>query len=337
MTFDLSPLVPPAGRAPGPNEPCWCGSGKKYKRCHQQADRQTRTAAAMGSPAHAATRKPLRPGKVGPRRAVPPHIPRPDYADAGKPSQATGSEIKSPEQIERMRRACRAAALVLRKTAEAVREWITTDELDGLAHEECIRLGGYPSPLNYYGFPKSICTSLNEVICHGIPDSRPLEQGDIVNLDVTVFLEGVHGDCSATYCVGEVDEESKRLVKAAQECLEVGIAAARPGQPIHAVGRAIERHADRYGFGVVRAYCGHGIGERFHSSLQVPHYYDSGFSWIIEPGMTFTVEPMITVGSWDYRLWNDGWTAVTADGERTAQFEHTLLITEAGPEILTLA
>ncbi len=146
----------------------------------------------------------------------------------------------------------------------------------------------------------------------------------------------MHGDCSATYFVGEVDEESRLLVKVAEECMNIGIDAARPGQPIHAVGRAIERHASRFGFGVVRAYCGHGVGEQFHTSLQVPHYYDPEFKWIIQPGMIFTVEPMITVGTWDCRLWRDGWTAVTADAERTAQFEHTLLITREGPEILTL-
>ena len=334
MTVDLSLNIPPAARAPGPNEPCWCGSGKKYKRCHQQSDRESGGALAI-QPAHRPKRAFLRPGKVGPRRPVPASIPRPEYAESGRPAPPKGSEIKTPAQIERMRRACRAAALVLEKTATAVGPGVTTDELDRIAHEECIRLGAYPSPLNYHGFPKSICTSPNEVICHGIPDSRPLARGDIVNLDITVFLDGMHGDCSATYGVGEVDEESQRLMRAAEECLKVGIDAARPRQPVHAVGRAIERHASRYGFGVVRAYCGHGIGERFHSSLQVPHYYDPEFKWIIEPGMTFTVEPMITAGTWDCRIWSDGWTAVTADGLRTAQFEHTLLITEAGPEILT--
>jgi methionyl aminopeptidase len=335
MTFDLFRARPTA-RAPGPNEACWCGSGKKYKRCHQQQDRQGDGPPAAFAPAQRGKRRALKAGKVTPGRPVPPHIPRPDYALTGKPRESTGSEIKSSEQIARMRRACRAAALVLKKTAEAVRAGVTTDELDAIAHEECVRLGGYPSPLNYLGFPKSLCTSPNEVICHGIPDSRPLESGDIVNLDVTVFLDGMHGDCSGTYFVGEVDEESKRLVRVAEECMAIGIQAAQPGQPIHAVGRAIERHADRSGFGVVRAYCGHGVGEQFHTSLQVPHYYDPQFKWIIEPGMIFTVEPMITVGSWECRLWNDGWTAVTADGERTAQFEHTVLVTPAGPEILTL-
>ena len=159
-------------------------------------------------------------------------------------------------------------------TGEAVRVGITTDALDEIAHEETIRLGGYPSPLNYRGFPKSLCTSVNEVICHGIPDSRPLEDGDIVNLDVTVYLDGMHGDCSATFLVGEVDAEGRRLVQVARECLAKGIAAVRPGRAISEIGKAIEAHASRHGYGVVRAYCGHGIGESFHTSLQIPHHYD---------------------------------------------------------------
>ncbi len=332
------PMVPDPSRAsrpsraPGPNEPCWCGSGRKYKRCHQREA----GAPSASTAAQRGKRSPLKPGKVTPGRPVPLHIARPDYAATGIPGGAAAGEVESAEAIERMRRACKAAARVLRRTAAGVRPGVTTDELDAIAHEECVRLGGYPSPLNYHGFPKSICTSANEVICHGIPDSRPLEEGDIVNLDVTVFLDGMHGDCSATYFVGAVDEESRLLVTVAQECMNIGIDAARPGQPIRAVGRAIERHASRFGFGVVRAFCGHGIGEQFQSSLQVPHYDDPEFRWVIQPGMTFTVEPMITVGSWGYRLWSDGWTAVTADGERTAQFEHTVLITPSGPEVLTL-
>ena len=230
----------------------------------------------------------------------------------------------------------RAAARVLRVTGEAVRVGITTDALDELAHAETIRLGGYPSPLNYRGFPKAICTSVNEVICHGIPDSRPLEDGDIVNLDVTVYLDGMHGDCSATFLVGEVDAGGRKLVQVARECLARGIAAVRPGRPVSDIGKAIEALASRHGYGVVRAYCGHGIGETFHTSLQVPHHYDPSVRRTMEPGMTFTVEPMITEGTWQDLLWDDGWTAVTADGERSAQFEHTLVVTPDGAEILTV-
>jgi methionyl aminopeptidase len=316
---------------PGRNDPCWCGSGQKYKKCHLDSDE----AGAPGRGAVRPGRRLLSPGKVTPRRAVPASVPRPDYAQTGRP-RAQGRDVKTPEELERLRRACRAAARVLRVTGEAVRVGITTDALDELAHEETIRLGGYPSPLNYRGFPKSLCTSVNEVICHGIPDSRPLEDGDIVNLDVTVYLDGMHGDCSATFLVGEVDAEGRRLVQVARECLARGIGAVRPGKPISEIGKAIEAHAARHGYGVVRAYCGHGIGESFHSQLQVPHHYDPSVKRIMEPGMTFTIEPMITEGTWQDLLWNDGWTAVTADGKRSAQFEHTMAVTDDGAEILTV-
>jgi methionyl aminopeptidase len=266
---------------------------------------------------------------------VPAQIARPDYAGTGRP-RSQGADIRTAEELVRMRRACAAAARVLRVAGEAVRAGITTDGIDELAHAEIVRLGGYPSPLNYRGFPKSICTSVNEVICHGIPDSRPLEDGDIVNLDVTVYLDGMHGDCSATFLVGEVDAEGRRLVQVARECLHEGIAAVRPGRPISDIGRAIEAHASQHGYGVVRSYCGHGIGDTFHTSLQIPHHYDPSLRRQMAPGMTFTVEPMITEGTWEDRLWDDGWTAVTDDGKRSAQFEHTLLVTEGGAEILTV-
>jgi methionyl aminopeptidase len=317
---------------PGSNDPCWCGSGSKYKKCHRGADAVE--ARKKGSDTH---RRGIRPGTVSPMRSVPAHIPRPDYAETGRPARSPeGSEVKSPDVIARMRRACKAAAQVLEITGAAVRPGITTDELDAIAHEAYIKLGGYPSTLNYHGYPKSLCTSVNEVICHGIPDSRALEEGDIVNLDITIFLEGVHGDCSATFFVGKVDPDSERLVKVTRECLELGIAAVKPGRPISDIGRAIEAHATKNGMSVVRAYCGHGIGERFHSPLQIPHYYEADAKTIIQPGMTFTVEPMINLGHWQHRSWDDGWTAVTADGSRSAQFEHTLLITDQGAEILTL-
>ncbi len=313
---------------PGRNDPCWCGSGQKYKKCHLDAD-------ARGDAAGPPARRALRPAPVTPRRPVPPQIVRPDYATTGRP-RSQGKDVKTPEELERLRRACRAAARVLRVTGEAVRAGITTDALDELAHEETIRLGGYPSPLNYRGFPKSLCTSVNEVICHGIPDARPLEGGDIVNLDVTVFLDGMHGDCSATFLVGDVDAGGRKLVQVARECLARGVAAVRPGRPISEIGKAIEAHASRHGYGVVRAYCGHGIGESFHTALQIPHHHDPSVKRVMEPGMTFTVEPMITEGTWQDLLWDDGWTAVTADGKRSAQFEHTLVVTDDGAEILTV-
>jgi len=317
---------------PGRNDACWCGSGQKYKKCHLDSDERGATAPA---PAPRAARARLRPGRVSPRRAVPPQIARPEYATSGQPRNG-GRDVKTPDELERLRRACRAAAQVLRVGGALVRPGVTTDALDEACHAEIVRLGGYPSPLNYRGFPKSICTSPNEVICHGIPDSRPLEDGDLVNLDITVFLDGMHGDCSATYLVGQVDEAGRRLVRVARECLEHGIAAVRPGQPVSAIGAAIEPYAARFGYGVVRDYCGHGIGETFHTALQIPHHRDPRARATMTPGMTFTIEPMITEGDWAAALWPDGWTAVTADGRRSAQFEHTLVVTADGAEILTV-
>jgi methionyl aminopeptidase len=214
--------------------------------------------------------------------------------------------------------------------AEALRE------IDRIVHEGYLARGGYPSTLNYHGFPKSLCTSVNEVILHGIPDSRPLANGDIVNLDVTIYLDGVHGDCSVTFFVGDVDEASRRLVRITRECMEIGIAAVRPGRPISDVGRAIEKHAAAHGYGVVRAFCGHGIGEDFHMEPQVLHYYEPRVRTIMEEGMIFTIEPMLTAGRPEHIVWPDGWTAVTVDGGRAAQFEHTVLVTRDGAEILTV-
>ena len=319
------------------NDLCWCGSGRRYKRCHRLSDVDPAAAAAKAEATREVTRR-VKPGRLSPMRAVPPHIPRPDYAVTGRPvrSRASGAP-KTPDEIERMRRAGRAAAEVLQVVGAAVRPGITTDELDAIAHEECLRRGGYPSPLNYNGFPKSLCTSVNEVICDGIPDSSVLHDGDIVNLDVTIFLDGVHGDTNATFLVGDVDEESRRLVTVTRECLDRGIAVVRPGAQVRDIGRAIQDHAESNGFGVVRAFVGHGIGTTFHADPQIPHYYDPRATTRLEAGMTFTIEPMITAGSWEHRMWDDKWTAVTADLKRTAQFEHTLLVTDDGAEILTQA
>ncbi len=301
------------------NDSCWCGSGRKYKRCHKQSQ------------------APVRRGRLSPTRTVPEGIVRPDYAETGDPGTWTEPLVRPPEVIEAVRRASRAAAEVLAVVGAAVRPGVTTDELDALAHDECIARGGYPSPLNYNGFPKSLCTSVNEVICHGIPDDRALVDGDIVNLDVTIYLEGVHGDTNATFLVGEVDEESRRLVQVTYECLMEGIAAVRPGQPISDIGAAIEAHARVGGYGVVRAFVGHGVARKFHGPPHVPHHYDRSATTIMQPGMTFTIEPMITLGTWRHVMWDDDWTAVTADKRRTAQFEHTLLVTDSGAEILTVA
>ena len=204
-----------------------------------------------------------------------------------------------------------------------------------MAYELCSQRGVYPSPLNYYGYPKSICTSVNEVICHGIPDARRLLSGDIVNLDVTVFVEGVHADCSATVCVGQVNPVARRLVDTARDCLVAGVQAVRPGRPFSDIGRAIEDLAAVRGYSVVRQLVGHGIGPLFHTGLQVLHHHDPGQSHLMRPGMVFTVEPMINAGTHRAHFWPDGWTAVTADRARSAQFEHTVLVTADGVEILT--
>ncbi|HEU4384303.1 MAG TPA: type I methionyl aminopeptidase [Anaeromyxobacteraceae bacterium] len=311
-----------------PNAPCWCGSGRKYKKCHRDAD------AGAGTRPPALRPGAVRPGVVSPRRPVPPGIPRPDYAENGRPRPAP--RIADPaERLRRMRRAGRAAAEVLAECGRAVRPGVTTDDLDAVAHAAYLARGGYPSTLNYRGFPKSVCTSVNEVILHGIPDDRPLQEGDIVSVDVTIYLDGVHGDCCGTFAVGQVDEASRRLMQATREALARGIAAVRPGRPISDIGRAIETHATALGYGVVRAFCGHGIGEEFHLEPQVLHYYDPGAGRVMEEGMTFTIEPMLTMGTWRHVEWPDGWTAVTADGKRAAQEEHTVVVTAAGAEVLT--
>ncbi len=236
-----------------------------------------------------------------------------------------------------MRAAGRAAAEVLTEVGAAIRPGTTSDELDEIAHDACIARGGYPSPLNYRGYPKSLCTSVNEVICHGIPDDRRFADGDIVNCDVTIFLDGVHGDTSRTYLVGDVDPVSLALVDVTRQCLIRGIRAVKPGGRIRDIGRAIETHAHRHGYDVVRDFVGHGIGEQFHMFPNVPHYYDPDATAEIQPGMTFTIEPMITIGSYEGEIWDDDWTASTIDKSRTAQFEHTILVTDRGVEVLTLA
>ncbi|MGO1167991.1 MAG: type I methionyl aminopeptidase [Janibacter sp.] len=278
------------------------------------------------------------PGVVSPRRAVPSGIARPEYVDRPAPTPFDGSEIKDAETIERMRTAGRIAAEALQEAGRAVAPGVTTDEVDRVGHEYLLDHGAYPSTLGYRGFPKSLCTSINEVICHGIPDSRRIEDGDIVNIDITGFIGGVHGDTNATFLAGDVDEESTLLVERTRESMMRGIKAALPGRQINIIGRVIEKYAARFGYGVVRDYTGHGIGTSFHSGLVVPHYDAApSYDTVIEPGMTFTIEPMLTLGTPRWTLWDDGWTVVTEDLRRSAQFEHTILITDDGAEILTLA
>jgi len=277
------------------------------------------------------------PGALSGRRAVPASIARPEYVDRPAPAKYTGPEVKDAETIEKMRIAGRIAAQAMDSAAKAIAPGVTTDELDRIAHEFMLDHGAYPSTLGYRHFPKSVCTSVNEIICHGIPDDRPLEDGDIVNIDITAFIGGVHGDTDATYLCGNVDEESRLLVQRTREAMMRGIKAAVPGREINIIGRVIESYAKRFGYGVVRDFTGHGIGTAFHSGLVIPHYDAAPqYNTVIEPGMTFTIEPMLNLGISEWDMWDDSWTVVTKDRRRSAQFEHTLLITDTGAEILTL-
>ena len=276
----------------------------------------------------------LHPGRLSPARQVPASIPRPEYV--GKKAPKLGeADVKDADTIARMRVAGKLAAQALEEVGRNVRPGVTTDYLDQVGHDFLVARGAYPSTLGYRGYPKSLCTSLNEVICHGIPDDTTVGDGDIVNIDITAFIGGVHGDTNGTFLAGDVDEESRLLVERTREATMRGIRAVRPGRPLNAVGRVIESYAKRFGYGVVRDFTGHGIGTTFHSGLIVPHYDDPSTDVMMETGMTFTIEPMLTLGVISYDIWPDGWTAVTRDRKRTAQFEHTILVTEDGSEILT--
>ena len=278
----------------------------------------------------------VRPAPVSPVRSVPGSIPRPEYVGHAGPARYEGPDVQTPETIERMRVASRIAAQAREAAAAAIAPGVTTDTLDAVAHEFMLDHGAYPSTLGYRGFPKSCCTSVNEVVCHGIPDARPLEDGDLVKIDVTAYKDGVHGDNCATYFCGDVDEESRLLTERTHEALTRAIKAVRPGRQVNVLGRVIESYARRFGYGVVREYTGHGVHTAFHSGLVIPHYDEPRYDTVIEPGMTFTIEPMITLGSSDSYMWDDDWTVLTVDGSRCAQFEHTLVVTDTGAEILTL-
>src|SRR5690625_1032964 len=279
----------------------------------------------------------LTPGNVSPRRAVPSHIIRPEYVDKPAPQPFTGSEVKSEEVIEKVRVAGKVAAQALEEVGRHIVPGITTDELDRIGHEFLLDHNAYPSTLGYRGFPKSLCSSINEVICHGIPDSTRIEDGDIVNIDITAYINGVHGDNNATFLAGDVDEESRLLVQRTKAAMIRGIRAVKPGRPINVSGRVIETYARRFGYGVVRDFTGHGVAESFHSGLIIPHYDAApDYDQPIEEGMIFTIEPMLTLGTHHWRMWDDQWTVVTADLSRTAQFEHTLVVRDSGAEVLTL-
>ena len=276
-------------------------------------------------------------GTVSPTLSVPPSIRRPEYVGRPGPAKYTGSDVKTPAEIEKIRRSGRVAAQAIQLVGEHAKPGVTTDALDRLAHEFLIKNGAYPSTLGYRGFPKSLCSSLNEVICHGIPDDTVLQDGDILNIDITAYIDGFHGDSNQTFLIGNVAPEVRDLVDRTHEAMMRGINAALPGRQLNIVGRAIESYAKRFGYGVVRDFTGHGVGDAFHTGLIVPHY-DSAplYDDEIKVGMVFTIEPMLTLGTHEWDMWPDGWTVTTKDHSWTAQFEHTIAITEDGPEILTL-
>lgn len=278
----------------------------------------------------------LIPGRQTPVRAVPASIARPEYVGRDRPARSTDPWVQTAETIGKMRVASRIAARAMAEGASVIAPGVPTDEIDRVIHEYICDHGAYPSTLGYRHFPKSCCTSLNEVICHGIPDSTVIEDGDIVNIDVTAYIDGVHGDTNATYLAGNVSEENRLLVERTEESLRRAIKAVAPGRRLNVIGRVIESYAKRFGYGVVRDYTGHGIGRTFHSGLVILHYDDPSVTTVLEKGMTFTIEPMITLGGIEWQQWDDGWTVTTTDKSWTAQFEHTLLVTDTGAEILTL-
>ena len=245
--------------------------------------------------------------------------------------------IKTPEEVEKMRIAGRLAAEVLRMIRPHVQPGVTTDELDRICHDYIVNVQqAIPAPLNYKGFPRSICTSVNHQVCHGIPGDKKLKKGDIVNIDITVIKDGYHGDTSKMFYIGEPSIQAKRLVQITHECMLKGIAMVRPGTRLGDIGHAIQQHAEAHGFSVVREYCGHGIGREFHEDPQVLHYGQPGTGMQLAPGMTFTIEPMINAGKRDVKLLPDNWTVVTRDHSLSAQWEHTILVTDKDHEVLTL-
>lgn len=285
----------------------------------------------------------MSPGTVSAMRPVPPSIPRPEYVGKRRAAQWRGGDVHDAEVIERVRDAAQLAARALAEVSRHVAPGVTTDELDRVGHDFLLDHGAYPSTLGYPAaagrrpFPKSLCTSVNEVICHGIPDSTVIEEGDLVKVDITAYLDGVHGDNCGSVIAGVGAPQTLALVEATREALARGIAAALPGREMNVIGRVIEAYAARHGYESVRAYTGHGVGPAFHTGLVVPHYDSAPYhADVIRPGMIFTVEPMLVAGSEENHEWDDGWTVVTNDGSWCAQFEHTILITDDGPEVLTL-
>jgi len=274
-------------------------------------------------------------GHVSAQRSVPVSIERPEYVGRAAPVSYTGGDLYSPDEIDAIRHSGVIASDAITAVGEAIRPGVTTDELDGIAHEFVVSHGAYPSTLGYRGFAKSVCTSVNEVICHGIPDDTVLVDGDIINIDITAYSNGVHGDTNRTFVVGDASQAARDLVSRTKLALDRGIRAVAPGRQVNVIGRAIEMYAKRFGYGVVRDYTGHGVGRAFHTGLIIPHYDAPEFDAVMEVGMVFTIEPMLTLGGVEADIWADDWTVTTRDKSLTAQFEHTLVVTERGAEILT--
>ncbi|KAK9476983.1 peptidase M24, structural domain-containing protein [Lipomyces japonicus] len=292
--------------------------------------------------AYAGAVKPVYP--LSETRKIPSTIPYPDYAEDGIPHseqrlfRGTNIHINSKEEIEGIREACKIGRKILDRAAAALKPGVTSDSIDEIVHNACIEFGGYPSPLNYYHFPKSVCISVNEIICHGIPDQRKFEDGDIANVDVTVYYKGFHADLNETYYVGAKalqDADSIKLVETTRECLDKAIEIVKPGMLFREIGNVIEKHATDNGCSVIRTYCGHGINKLFHCAPNIPHYAKNKTPGVAKAGMTFTIEPMLALGTWKDKTWPDNWTSTTIDGKRSAQFEHMLLVTETGVEVLT--
>ena len=276
-----------------------------------------------------------------PDRPLPDHIPRPDYYTTGQAEAERRSDARetppvlSEKAIQKMRAACKLGREILDAAHRIIRPGVTTDEIDRVVHEYTVDHGAYPAPLHYFDFPKSVCTSVNEVVCHGIPDMRELEEGDIVNVDVSAILDGYHSDLNETFVVGSVSSAKKALVKATHDSLMACIKECKPGVFYRDMGGIITKFVNAQGFQVDKTYCGHGIGAFFHCAPNIPHYAGNKAKFVMKPGHCFTIEPMINMGSWKDTHWPDGWTAVTKDGLPSAQFEHTLLVNESGVEILT--
>ncbi|XP_031096642.1 methionine aminopeptidase 1B, chloroplastic [Ipomoea triloba] len=301
----------------------------------EEAIRIRRERELLGSSNNPKRRLPLKRGRVSPRLPVPDHILKPPYVGSRElPEIANEHQIHDAEGIAHMRAAGELAARVLEHAGTLVRPSVTTNEIDKAVHQMIIDAGAYPSPLGYGGFPKSVCTSVNECMCHGIPDSRQLRDGDIINIDVTVYLNGYHGDTSKTFFCGNVSESMKRLVKVTEECLYRGIDACQDGALFRKIGKKISEHAERFGYGIVDRFVGHGVGTIFHSEPLILHHRNDKSGCMVE-GQTFTIEPILTLGSTECITWEDNWTTLTADGSPAAQFEHTILITKTGAEILT--